>query len=104
VLRRLVKVSPENSPAERVKNFTRSPFLPNAFQVIDVFVKKKFPGQAGNIEQIPYLIVNDGSFGSPSEAIARFVSLSDRQPYDSEKRGAEPLSGAPEIFQFGQNN
>jgi hypothetical protein len=42
VLRRLVKVSPENSPAERVKNFTQfPPFLPNAFQLTDVFVKKK---------------------------------------------------------------
>jgi hypothetical protein len=45
---------PENSPAKRVKNFTRSPFLPNAFQLI-AFVKKKFWGQAVNIEQIPYL-------------------------------------------------
>jgi hypothetical protein len=62
VLRRLVKVLPENSPAEPVKNFTRSPFLPNAFQLIDVFVKKKFLGQAVNIEQISYLGVANGNF------------------------------------------
>ena len=58
----LVKVLPENGPAGWVKNFTPSPFLPNAFQVIDVFVKKKFQGQAGNIEQISYLGVVAGNF------------------------------------------
>jgi hypothetical protein len=40
VLRRLVKVSPENSLAERVKNFTRSPFLPNAFLANGRFCEK----------------------------------------------------------------
>jgi hypothetical protein len=82
----LVKVLPENSPAERVKNFTRSPFLPNAFQLIDVFVKKKIRGQAVNIEQISYLGVAAGNFQSPRDLAARFGSLSDRQPYDSEKK------------------
>jgi len=75
--------------------------LPNAFQLTDVFVKKKFPGQAGNIEQIPYLSVHGGSFGSPREAIARVRSGSDRRPYDSEKTDPFRRAGA---FQFELNN
>jgi hypothetical protein len=68
----LVKVLPENSPAGRVKNFTRSPFLPNAFQLIDVFVRKKFRGQAVNIEQISYLGVIAGNFQSPRDLAGSF--------------------------------
>jgi hypothetical protein len=70
-------VLPENSPAERVKNFTRSPFLPNAFQLIDVFVKKKFRGQAGNIEQILYLGVAGNNLGALVETPDGLCRVSD---------------------------